>query len=220
IGAAAKSAQVGLSAWLASAMEGPTPVSALIHAATIRYINALNYVLINRLDRVHSWNGVLIEYDLKRVIAYSTTSQLGYMVIACGLSQYNLSLFHLVNHAFFKALLFLSAGAVIHAIADEQDLRKMGVTQAPKNYTRYIAYIFAIMAAVLSAIYSKDNIKDPDYLMTIPLFLLTLGAVFFGFFAQISFIVWGSTIFMNAIFIHPNNVAIFDGSILYSIETF
>jgi NADH-ubiquinone oxidoreductase chain 5 len=123
-------------------MEGPTPVSALIHAATM--VTAGVYLLM-RFSYVFeasstsllivTWLGGLsalfgaaagvVENDLKKVIAYSTTSQLGYMVVACGLSQYNLALFHLINHALFKALLFLSAGAVIYLI-DQQDLRKMG----------------------------------------------------------------------------------------------
>jgi|SRR5689334_1371933 len=124
-------------------MEAPTPVSALIHAATM--VTAGVYLLL-RLSPLLEWSSttlIIITWlgglsailgaacglesnDLKRVIAFSTTSQLGYMVVACGLSQYSLSLFHLINHALFKALLFLSAGAVIHALADQQDLRKMG----------------------------------------------------------------------------------------------
>ena len=121
----------------------PTPVSALIHAATM--VTAGVYLLM-RISPILEWSETnliiviwlgsisallgascgLLENDLKKVIAFSTTSQLGYMIVACGISQYSLSLFHLINHAFFKALLFLSAGAVLHAVMDEQDMRKMG----------------------------------------------------------------------------------------------
>ena len=131
IGASAKSAQLGLHGWLPNAMEGPTPVSALIHAATM--VTAGVYLLMRQSPQLE-WSSVSLilitwlggqsalfgaasgqlEYDIKKVIAYSTTSQQGYMVVACGLSQYSLALFHLINHAFFKALLFLSAGLVTH----------------------------------------------------------------------------------------------------------
>jgi NADH-ubiquinone oxidoreductase chain 5 len=143
LAAMAKSAQIGLHTWLPNAMEGPTPVSALIHAATM--VTAGVYLLLRASPLVEqsstallfvTWIGALtafmaatiglLQNDLKRVIAYSTCSQLGYMVIGCGLSHYSISLFHLVNHAFFKALLFLSAGAIIHALNDEQRLDKMG----------------------------------------------------------------------------------------------
>jgi len=124
-------------------MEGPTPVSALIHAATmvtagvfllIRSSYILEYseialsttVIIGALTALFAATVGLVQNDIKKVIAYSTCSQLGYMVFACGISNYSASLFHLMNHAFFKALLFLSAGAVIHALGDEQDMRKMG----------------------------------------------------------------------------------------------
>ena len=124
-------------------MEGPTPVSALIHAATMvtagvflitrsSFIyehtpNILEYiVIIGVLTSFFAATTGLLQNDLKRVIAYSTCSQLGYMVFACGLSNYAIGFFHLTNHAFFKALLFLGAGSVIHAVNDEQDMRKMG----------------------------------------------------------------------------------------------
>lgn len=143
IGAVGKSAQLGLHTWLPDAMEGPTPVSALIHAATMVTAGVF---LISRCSPIFEYSGGvldivvffgamtaffaattgLVQNDLKRVIAYSTCSQLGYMVFACGLSAYQVGIFHLANHAFFKALLFLSAGSVIHSMADEQDMRKMG----------------------------------------------------------------------------------------------
>ena len=124
-------------------MEGPTPVSALIHAATmvtagvflvIRFSPILEFstftlLLLTIFGSLTAFFASLtgtFQNDLKKIIAYSTCSQLGYMIFACGLSHYNVSLFHLANHAFFKALLFLAAGSVIHAIADEQDLRRMG----------------------------------------------------------------------------------------------
>jgi len=143
IGAVGKSAQLGLHTWLPDAMEGPTPVSALIHAATMVtagvFLIARTSPLFEYTSSVLSLVTVvgactaffaatvgLLQNDLKRVIAYSTCSQLGYMVFACGLSNYSVGVFHLVNHAFFKALLFLGAGSIIHAVADEQDMRKMG----------------------------------------------------------------------------------------------
>jgi NADH-ubiquinone oxidoreductase chain 5 len=124
-------------------MEGPTPVSALIHAATMvtagvfliircsplfEYSSTMLAVLAvsGSLTSIFAATSGLCQHDIKKVIAYSTCSQLGYMVFCCGLSNYPTSLFHLLNHAFFKALLFLSAGAVIHALANEQDIRKMG----------------------------------------------------------------------------------------------
>ena len=143
IGAMAKSSQVGLHIWLPMAMEGPTPVSALIHAATM--VTAGVYLLIrssplieysSTLLLICLWLGAittlsssmigLFQGDIKKIIAYSTMSQLGMMVVAIGLSSYNVALFHLINHAFYKGLLFLGAGAVIHAVSDNQDLRKYG----------------------------------------------------------------------------------------------
>ncbi|KAJ8568232.1 hypothetical protein K7X08_020954 [Anisodus acutangulus] len=112
----------GLHTWSPDAMDGPTPVSALIHAA--------NYGAM--MSFLAATTGIL-QNDLKRLIAYSTCSQLGYMIFACGISNYSVSVFHLMNHAFFKALLFLSAGSVIHAMSDEQDMRKMGGGLPPRS---------------------------------------------------------------------------------------
>ena len=143
IGAMGKSAQIGLHTWLPDAMEGPTPVSALIHAATMVTAGvfliarcsplfefsptALVFVTcVGSMTAFFAATTALVQNDLKRVIAYSTCSQLGYMVFACGISQYHVGVFHLLNHGFFKALLFLTAGAIIHGMADEQDMRKMG----------------------------------------------------------------------------------------------
>ena len=138
-----KSAQFFLHTWLADAMEGPTPISALIHAATMVAAGVFMIVRMSPLINTHRWPWRLItvigattaffagtvgcvQNDIKRIIAYSTCSQLGYMFIAAGLGAYPVAMFHLINHAFFKALLFLAAGSVIHAMSDEQDVRLMG----------------------------------------------------------------------------------------------
>ena len=143
IGAMGKSAQIGLHTWLPDAMEGPTPVSALIHAATMvtagifmvaRLSPLFEYsdtalALVTIVGAVTAFMAATIacvQNDIKRVIAYSTCSQLGYMFFACGVSAYSAGMFHLVTHAFFKSLLFLGAGSVIHAMSDEQDMRQMG----------------------------------------------------------------------------------------------
>ena len=143
IGAMGKSAQIGLHTWLPDAMEGPTPVSALIHAATMVTAGvflmarmswimesahgALTFVMfIGATTCIFAATVACVQTDIKRVIAYSTCSQLGYMFMAAGAGAYQASIFHLITHAFFKALLFLCAGSVIHAMSDEQDMRKMG----------------------------------------------------------------------------------------------
>ena len=156
IGAMGKSAQLGLHTWLPDAMEGPTPVSALIHAATMVTAGvfllarcsfifefspvALNFVtFIGSLTAFFAATTGLFQNDMKKVIAYSTCSQLGYMIFSCGLSSYEVGVFHLSNHAFFKALLFLGAGSVIHAVNDEQDMRKLGGLQ------KLLPFSYAIM---------------------------------------------------------------------------
>lgn len=189
----AKSGQLGLHAWLPEAMEGPTPVSALIHAATM--VTAGIYLLL-RFNALFGFSPLLIwlgaatalfgavygyvQTDLKRTIAYSTTSQLGYMVLACGLGQYGLALAHLVNHAFFKALLFLSAGAVIHAIHDEQDIRKMGglMKLMPLTYiTSMIGSLSLVALPFLTGYFSKDFILQTAFGTTG--YLLGLAAAYF-----------------------------------------
>ena len=154
IGAMGKSAQLGLHTWLPDAMEGPTPVSALIHAATMvtagvflvcRMSPLLEYApfalsvitVVGALTAIFAATIGLTQFDIKRVIAYSTCSQLGYMFFAAGVSAYPASMFHLTTHAFFKALLFLGAGSVIHAMSNEQDMRKMGGIwkKIPVTYT-------------------------------------------------------------------------------------
>src|SRR3989338_2795459 len=164
-------------------MEGPTPVSALIHAATmvtagvfliIRCSPLMEYapdililiVFIGALTAFFAATTGLFQNDLKKVIAYSTCSQLGYMIFACGLSNYNLSMFHLINHAYFKALLFLAAGSVIHALADEQDMRKMGglVKLLPYTYIMMLIGSLSLMGfPFLTGFYSKDVILELTY---------------------------------------------------------
>jgi NADH-ubiquinone oxidoreductase chain 5 len=278
VGAMAKSAQIGLHTWLPNAMEGPTPVSALLHAATmvvagvfllLRVSPLLEYsetallllLWIGSLTAFMAATTGLFQNDLKRVIAYSTCSQLGMLMVACGLSQYNAALFHLVNHAFFKALLFLSAGAVIHALNDEQDLRKYGglVTLLPfcyilmligsfslmalpfltgyyskeviilSSYAAYsisghLAYWISTVAAAFTALYSirslyltflsrpngpKANylsVHEPPVVMALPLAVLALFSLFFGYVTQQLFVSPGSAIFGNALFQHPTHV--------------
>lgn len=183
LGAVGKSAQLGLHTWLPDAMEGPTPVSALIHAATLVTAgvfliarssflyelapNSLQFVTtLGACTAFFASSVGLLQNDLKRVIAYSTCSQLGYMVFACGLSDYAVGIFHLANHAVFKALLFLGAGMVIHAVNDEQDMRKMGGLKnlVPFTYSvMAIASLALIGFPFLAGFYSKDLILELAY---------------------------------------------------------
>jgi NADH-ubiquinone oxidoreductase chain 5 len=183
LGAVGKSAQLGLHTWLPDAMEGPTPVSALIHAATLVTAgvfliarssflyelapNSLQFVTtLGACTAFFASSVGLLQNDLKRVIAYSTCSQLGYMVFACGLSDYAVGIFHLANHAVFKALLFLGAGMVIHAVNDEQDMRKMGGLKnlVPFTYSvMTIASLALIGFPFLAGFYSKDLILELAY---------------------------------------------------------
>jgi NADH-ubiquinone oxidoreductase chain 5 len=276
IGAMAKSSQLGLHVWLPFAMEGPTPVSALIHAATMVtagvYLLMRTSPLIEYSDTVLSlclWLGAitsifssligLFQQDIKKVIAYSTMSQLGMMVIAIGLSSYNVALFHLINHAFYKGLLFLGAGSVIHAVSDNQDFRKYGGLKAflPLTYTiMLIASLSLVALPFMSGFYSKDFILESSYgqfyfssitvyfiatigamfttlysvkvlyltflsnpngpvinynnahegniYMSIPLVILAVFSIFFGYITKDTFIGIGTGFFSdNSIFIHP-----------------
>ena len=180
IGAMGKSAQIGLHTWLADAMEGPTPVSALIHAATMVTAGvflvarcsplfeyapvALNFVIIvGALTSIFAAFIAISQNDIKKIIAYSTCSQLGYMFFACGVSAYSAGMFHLVTHAFFKALLFLGAGSIIHALSDEQDIRKMGGLAKILPYTCVAMWIGSIALAGLppfAGFFSKDIILE------------------------------------------------------------
>jgi len=180
IGVIGKSAQLGLHTWLPDAMEGPTPVSALIHAATMVTAGVF---LLGRCSPIYEFTENFLKYivflgsatsffaatvgllqnDLKKVIAYSTCSQLGYMIFVCGLSHYEVGVFHLANHAFFKALLFLGAGSVIHSLLDEQDMRKMGGLKNLLPFT-YSTMVIGSLALVgfpfLTGFYSKDLILE------------------------------------------------------------
>nr|YP_009402310.1 NADH dehydrogenase subunit 5 [Zostera marina]ARX63713.1 NADH dehydrogenase subunit 5 [Zostera marina] len=183
IGAAGKSAQIGSHTWSPDAMEGPTPVSALIHAATMvtagvfmiaRCSPLFEYpptalIVITSAGSMTSFLAAttgILQNDLKRVIAYSTCSQLGYMIFACGISEYSVGVFHLMNHAFFKASLFLSAGSVIHAMSDEQDMRKMGGLASSFPFTYAIMLIGSLSligSPFLTGFYSKDVILELAY---------------------------------------------------------
>ena len=283
IGAMAKSSQIGLHVWLPMAMEGPTPVSALIHAATM--VTAGVYLLMRSSPLIEYSSTVLIlclwvgaittvfssliglfQQDIKKVIAYSTMSQLGMMVIAVGLSSYNIALFHLVNHAFYKALLFLGAGAVIHAVADNQDFRKYGGLRPflPLTYSvMLIASLSLVAFPFMTGFYSKDFILESAYggfyfsgtvvyfiatigamfttlysvkvlyltfltnpngplvnykqahegdlFMSIPLIILAVFSIFFGYITKDIFIGLGSGFFAdNSLFIHPSHEIMLD----------
>lgn len=199
----AKSSQIGLHVWLPMAMEGPTPVSALIHAATM--VTAGVYLLMRASPLIEYsstvlllclWVGAittvfssligLFQQDIKKVIAYSTMSQLGMMVIAIGLSCYTIALFHLINHAFYKGLLFLCAGAVIHAVADNQDFRKYGglISYLPLTYSLMLTASLSLVAfPFMTGFYSKDFILESAYAQyklssIIVYFIATIGAMF------------------------------------------
>nr|ALP86454.1 NADH dehydrogenase subunit 5 [Emericellopsis sp. 1a5] len=283
IGAMAKSSQVGLHIWLPMAMEGPTPVSALIHAATM--VTAGVYLLIRSSPLIEYnstvlliclWLGAittvfssligLFQQDIKKIIAYSTMSQLGMMVIAIGLSSYNVAIFHLINHAFYKGLLFLGAGAVIHAVVDNQDLRKYGGLRAflPLTYTVILiaslslvafpfmtgfyskdfilesafgqynfssinVYVIAVIGAIFTTLYSVKvlyltfltnpngpvnyyrNAHESDIFISLPLVVLAIFSIYFGFITKDIFIGLGSGFFTdNSIFIHPVHEILID----------
>src|ERR1700727_413753 len=279
-GAMAKSAQIPLHSWLPGSMEGPTPVSALIHAATL--VTAGLYLLI-RSSPILEYSSTalliitltgastaffaatcgLVQNDLKRIIAFSTISQLGYMVMAVGLSQYNVALMHVVNHAFFKALLFLGAGAVIHSFADQQDVRRMGgllkflpftysimlvgslsllatpfltgfyskdliieLAYGTYSFSGIYAYILGSITAGITAFYSFRlislvfltvpngsytvylNSHEANLLVIIPLLILALFSIFFGFVFSDLFVGVGNDFFGNSLFIHPKNISL------------
>jgi len=183
LGAMGKSAQLGLHTWLPDAMEGPTPVSALIHAATmvtagvfmvVRFSPLFEYApgtlafvaVVGATTAIVTASIGLVQNDIKRVIAYSTCSQLGYMFFAIGVSAYSAAIFHLFTHAFFKALLFLGSGAVIHALSDEQDMRKMGglYRRLPITYTMmWIGSLALAGIPFFAGFYSKDIILEAAY---------------------------------------------------------
>jgi NADH-quinone oxidoreductase subunit L len=184
IGAMGKSAQIFLHTWLPDAMEGPTPVSALIHAATmvtagvfliVRCSPIFEYspltlniiAVVGMTTAFFAATVALVQTDIKKIIAYSTCSQLGYMFFAAGVGAYNVAMFHLFTHAFFKALLFLGSGSVIHSFKDEQDINQMGAVYKKLPYT-WILMIIGTLALTgfpfLSGFYSKDAIIEFAYL--------------------------------------------------------
>jgi NADH-quinone oxidoreductase subunit L len=198
IGCMGKSAQIGLHVWLPDAMEGPTPVSALIHAATMvtagvflvarcSYMFELSPVVLHFM----AWIGAITclfaatiaiaQKDIKKIIAYSTCSQLGYMFMACGVGAYRAGIFHLATHAFFKAMLFLCAGSIIHAV-HEQDITKMGGLRKALPYT-YIMFWLGSLAIIgifpFAGYYSKDLILESAYLAGAEFFYLGIIAAFF-----------------------------------------
>jgi len=184
MGAAGKSAQVPLYVWLPDAMLGPTPVSALIHAATMvtagvyliarssaLFVRApealLTVAVIGCVTAFYAATIAIVQTDIKRILAYSTISQIGYMIMACGVGAFSAGIFHLMTHAFFKALLFLGAGSVIHAIGGEQDIWKMGGLRKymPRTYWSFLSACLAIAAIFpFSGFFSKDAILWETYL--------------------------------------------------------
>jgi NADH-ubiquinone oxidoreductase chain 5 len=276
------------------AMEGPTPVSALIHAATMVTAGVYLLIRVSPLIEYSSlvlllclWLGAittvfssligLFQQDIKKVIAYSTMSQLGMMVIAVGLSSYNIALFHLVNHAFYKGLLFLAAGAVIHAVADNQDFRKYGglISYLPLTYSvMLIASLSLVAFPFMTGFYSKDFIiesafgkyyissiavyyiasigamfttlysvkvlyltflsnpngpivnykqanpaHEGDIYMSLPLIILAVFSIFFGYITKDIFIGLGSDFFSdNSLFIHPKHEIMLDTE--FAVPTF
>lgn len=295
-----KSAQLGLHTWLPDAMEGPTPVSALIHAATL--VTAGVYLLLRSSPLLEfapttlvviTWVGALtaffaattglLQNDIKRVIAYSTCSQMGYLFMAVGISQYSVALFHLVNHAFFKAVLFLAAGGVLHSMADQQDMRRLGglINLLPFTYTIILIGSLSLMAVTfLTGFFSKDLIlesgwahytisgsvvywlgtltamitafysfrlismtflttpngpkvdyehtltlpgyaglgKEQDMITVIPLVLLALLSIFFGYIAKDSFVGMGSDMLASSLFVHPSHITLVEAE--FAIPTF
>jgi NADH-ubiquinone oxidoreductase chain 5 len=281
-GALAKSANIPLHSWLPGSMEAPTPVSALLHAATL--VTAGIYLLLRSSPILEFSPTVLLvitligsttaffaatcgllQNDLKRIIAFSTISQLGYMMMAIGISQYNVALLHTVNHAFFKALLFLGAGAVIHSFADQQDVRRMGglIKFLPFTYSVMLVGSLSLLATpYLTGFYSKDlilelaygqysfsgmyafilgsitagitafysfrlislvflttpngskqtylNSHESNITVIIPLLILALFSIFFGYVFSDLFVGVGSDFFGNSLFIHPNNISIIE----------
>ncbi|KAI3905041.1 hypothetical protein MKX01_017287 [Papaver californicum] len=183
IGTAGKSTQIVLHTWSPDAMEGPTPVSSLIHAATTVTAGVFMIARCSPLFEYPPTTLIVITFagpttsflaattrilqnDSKRVIAYSTCSQLSYMIFACGISNYSVNVFHLMNHAFFKALLFLSAGSVIHAMSDEKDIRKMGglASSFPLTYNMMLIGSLSLIGfPFLTGFYSKDVILELAY---------------------------------------------------------
>jgi NADH-quinone oxidoreductase subunit L len=274
LAAMGKSAQFGLHIWLPDAMEGPTPVSALIHAATMvtagiflicRFSPLMEMapyaknaiLLVGTVTCFFAASVAIVQTDIKRIIAYSTCSQLGYMMMACGTSAYSVAMFHLITHAFFKALLFLGAGSVIHAMSGEQNIFKMGglLKLIPFTFVmmvlgslalsglpffagyyskeailheiygngHFISFGIGLVVVFLTAFYSwrlivltfNHTMRNDEHVlahvhespktMTIPLFILSIGAIFSGYLGEILFIEgklgfsWGNSLIQKTI---------------------
>ena len=217
VGAAGKSAQIPLYIWLPDAMEGPTPVSALIHAATMVtagvYMVARCHTLFDRspaaltvvacigaATAIFAASIGMVQHDIKRVLAYSTISQLGYMFLACGVGAYTAGIFHLLTHAFFKALLFLAAGSVIHALSGEQDMRNMGGlrTRTPITFWTMSMGVFAIAGIwPWAGFYSKDEILYRTFVSSNPLHIILwlVGLATAGMTSFYMFRLWFKTFF-------------------------
>jgi NADH-quinone oxidoreductase subunit L len=214
VGATGKSAQIPLYVWLPDAMEGPTPVSALIHAATMVtagvYMVARSNAVFNRaptalmavavigtLTAIFAASIGILQTDIKKVLAYSTISQLGYMFMGCGVAAYSAGIFHLMTHAFFKALLFLSAGAIIHGLGGEQDMRHMGGLRKymPKTFWCMTIATFTIAGfPPLAAFFSKDEILWKDWASGHQ-FLWLIGLIAAGMTSFYMFRLWFMTFF-------------------------
>ena len=212
VGAVGKSGQLPLTTWLPDAMAGPTPVSALIHAATMVtagvYLVARSHFLYDLAPNASTWvawaGGLTALYgalsalnqtDIKKILAYSTVSQLGYMFMAVGLHAYSAGVFHLLTHAFFKALLFLAAGAVIHALHDEQDVRRMGGLHKFMPFTHLVSVAGVLAIAgipIWSGFFSKDAILASAYEQNTALYLIGLGVALLTAFymGRWYFLVW------------------------------
>lgn len=221
LGIMTKSAQFGFHTWLPDAMEGPTPVSALIHAATMVTAGVFLFIrfhffffwasdidffiiFIGTLTTFFSATVALVQNDIKKIIAYSTCSQLGYMITACGFHLYGYAFFHLVMHAFFKALLFLGAGSVIHAMSDEQDIRKMGGLAFKLPVTFFCMLIASISLAgfpFLAGFYSKEIILETLFSIGTP---AAKFAYFFGIFSIFLTCVYSARLLFLVFFCRPN----------------
>jgi NADH-quinone oxidoreductase subunit L len=217
VGAAGKSAQIPLYVWLPDAMEGPTPVSALIHAATMVtagiYMVARAHTIFDRSPYALGVVAIIgaatalfaacigmVQHDIKRVLAYSTVSQLGYMFLACGVGAYTAGIFHLLTHAFFKALLFLAAGSVIHALSGEQDMRNMGGLRKriPVTFWTMTMGVFAIAGIPpLAGFFSKDEILFRAFVSPNPIgkLLWLVGIITAGMTSFYMFRLWFKTFF-------------------------
>ncbi len=218
VGAAGKSAQIPLYVWLPDAMEGPTPVSALIHAATMVtagvYLVARCHAIFDRapaalavvaiigaLTALYAASMGMVQHDIKRVLAYSTISQLGYMFLGCGVAAYSAAVFHLVTHAFFKALLFLAAGSVIHALSGEQDMRVMGGLRKriPVTFWTMTMGVFAIAGIPpWAGFFSKDEILYRTFVYSngpLGKLLWIVGLVTAGMTSFYMFRLWFKTFF-------------------------